>query len=320
MASNDNDEDPARPSSLEPETGLDEVWSTIGPGGHGPADDPPPTPRPYDPSSEDQAAWIHHRDLHQPGAEPMPMSEASPDPIQQSPKIRESSEPADQLRDELRLGVRMIEALENQMKKAEHLIQLEEQASRDLMDRISSVDSIDTRLEEIEATISTVERRLERQAPGNRESRPRSGSLSIDGVQEAENRSPEPTGSTSPDRVLLESAKSVRSDLRRELEAICQATASLAEVVEQANRTERILRSTLETVSGVRSDSGSPAWTVSSILRRLAEEFDVQSVKADDPPVKQDITDTPPLIVEIDATNDLVSPPPSEKSIGSFGD
>jgi len=317
MAPNDNNEDRDHPTSLEPETGLDDIWSSIGPGGTRPGDSTPPTIRPYDLMAKDLLARSHDRGLPTPGVEPMSMSEPSPDPHPRRPKMEDGSDPTDHLRDELRLGVRMIEALENQMQRAERLIRLEEEASRTLADRMNTVDSIDTRLEEIEATVATVERRLERQASGSQETAPRSGSLSINDVEDSENG---PTESESPDREMLERAQSIRSDLRRELEAICTATASLAEVVEQANRTEQILRGTLETASGKRSDSDSPAWTVSSILRRLAEEFDVQSTDVDGASGKTSTEGKAPLIMEIDATNESVSPPSGAPSIKTMSD
>ena len=67
------------------------------------------------------------------------MSESSSDPnVPDRPEPRPSndvgSDPTEHLRDELRLGVRMIEALENQMKRAENLVRLGEDVSQALDD------------------------------------------------------------------------------------------------------------------------------------------------------------------------------------------
>lgn len=302
MASNDQHEDRSDPDPIESVTGLDAVWSSIGPGRTDAVDDTPPTIRPYDPLTRPPAT---SRDLERrlpiAGVEPMPMSESEPNRSERPGNTDDVADPtADRLRDELRLGARMIEALENQIGRAERLIRLEEQASTRLSDRMHATDSVDTRLEEIEATLSTIERRLDRQASTRQPGTPRSGSLSI-GTDH------EPAGSDSADHEVLERARSIRGELRRELEAICSATASLAEVVEQAGRTEQLLRGTLEAAGGVGSESGSPKWSVSSILRRLAEEFDLQAGTTDAATGDGTAERRSNLVVEVDATNETVA-------------
>ena len=306
MASNQKHEDHDPPMSSEPGLGLDDIWSSIGPGGLQPNQPPPPTIRPYDPLAKDRPVRSHDRGLPRPGVEPMSMNEPSQDAATQGPRKDPAVDPTDQLRDELRLGVRMIEALENQMQRAERLVKLEEEASESLAARLNTVNSIDTRLEEIEATVATIERRLDRQAAAKQDAGSRSGSLSIDEIHGSDREAGESTRVASSDSGMQDQVRSIRDDLRRELEAICSATSSLAEIVEQADRTERILRGTLENASGLRSDSGSPAWTVSSILRRLAEEFDARSEEAQDASGPATHEDDPALVVEVDATNESV--------------
>lgn len=294
------DDTPVPPEADEMnETGpdLEDVWSSIGPGSGTSTSDAPPTIRPYDLSGDRQHALHRESDRTAPGVEPANMNRTPPD---QSP----TTAATDDLRDELRLGVRMIEALESQLQRAERLVRLEEEASRRLEARLDAIDSIDDRLEEIEATVNTIERRLERKTSRGEEHGPRSGSLSIGDV-DAETPADDPI-----DHRLLEQARTIQQDLRRELEAICTASATLTEVVEQADRTEATLRGTLETVSTSGSDGGSAAWTVSSILRRLASEFDVQGEGPASPPRS---------VVEIETTGDSMLNAPERAGTGTPG-
>lgn len=300
MARDDTPASPENDEAVETAPDLQDIWSSIGPGSGTTKSDTPPTIRPYDLRGDGQGARHRESGHSSPGVEPVNMTQPTPD---QSPTTPTPAA-ADDLRDELRLGVRMIEALESQLQRAERLVRLEEEASRRLEARLAAIDSIDDRIEEIEATVSTIERRLERKTSSGQNHGPRSGSLSI-GDANDETPADDPI-----DQELLEQARTIQHDLRRELQAICTASATLTEVVEQADRTEATLRGTLETVSISGSETGSAAWTVSSILRRLASEFDVQAEGSASPP---------PSVVEIETTGDSMLNPRERAGTGTPG-
>jgi DNA repair exonuclease SbcCD ATPase subunit len=267
-----------------------------------------------------------------------------------NPSLTTPSDPTstpDALREELRIGVRMLQALDAQFKRAESLIQSEEEAARrveeaierlsrrfesietgsvvaagvdageiertataaveritsaaddaarQLHDRLDRFVALDARLDELDATLKTVERRLERlpvdtpAAPTEPSSTTSSGSLSVEPRIPAASLA-RTTGTTLDDsnpelaatirlQLLIDRGEEVRRDLRQDLEAICTASATLVEIVEQASRTERTLRETLDTATSrpvtVSEDgeTSTAAWSVASILRRLADEFD----------------------------------------------
>lgn len=301
MARDDNQAPRDESTTTEPDTGLGDVWSSIGPGSGISDTKTPPTIRPYDLHRPGRTDRHQERGRSSPGVEPVNMTELPPD----TPSTTPTTDAADDLRDELRLGVRMIEALESQLRRAERLVRLEEEASRRLEARVDAIEAIDDRLEEIEATVTTIERRLERTTrdhdlnPG-----PRSGSLSIG---DAEDVAPP---ARPIDQDLSDRARTIQHDLRRELEAICTASATLTEIVEQADRTEAALRGTLETVGTTDGDPGSPGWTIASVLRRLASEFDVQAERPTTPPRP---------VVEIETTGETILHPTERTGTGPKG-
>jgi DNA repair exonuclease SbcCD ATPase subunit len=179
-------------------------------------------------------------------------------------------------------------------------------AARQLHGRLERFVALDSRLDELDATLRTVERRLERlpePAPAGRQTTPvapaaaapittSSGSLSIEPrVDLSASASPNVADTTLDDsnpelatairlQLLVDRGEEVRRELRSDLEAICTASASLVEIVERASETERTLRGTLE-ADATRSiapasddDRASAGWSIASILRRLADEFD----------------------------------------------
>jgi len=92
-------------------------------------------------------------------------------------------------------------------------------------------------------------------------------------------------------QLLVDRGEEVRRELRSDLEAICTASASLVEIVERASETERTLRGTLEAdaarpIAGATDDDRAAAgWSIASILRRLADEFDAnESATTSTPP------------------------------------
>jgi hypothetical protein len=326
---------------------FDDIWSSIGPGRVPGQGEGPPTIRPSDlvepplfsPAPITMTAPTLEKDL--------PVTETNP-------SLTTPSDPTstpDALREELRIGVRMLQALDAQFKRAESLIQSEEEAARrveeaierlsrrfesietgsvvaagvdageiertataaverittaaddaarQLHDRLDRFVALDTRLDELDATLKTVERRLERLSSdaGSTTSTSTiptttsSGSLSIE-PRITDPTSVRPTGTTLDDsdpelaatirlQLLVDRGEEVRRELRSDLEAICTASATLVEIVERASETERALRGTLETAAtpSTRSagdgdgDASTTNWSVASILRRLADEFD----------------------------------------------
>ena len=200
------------------------------------------------------------------------------------------------LRAELKVGVRMMKALELQLDRAERILRLEADATQradetverlqremrhldgsasdplagtgnheSIMHRLEGLardlgarlDSQAVRLAEIDATVTTLERRIDRMNDDS--SSTSSGSLSL------------ATPVSSPGHVS--------GELRDELEGIRRASASLAEAVEAADRTDAALRRTLDAATSRMAtgsqDARTPTtWSLTTILRRLADEFD----------------------------------------------
>jgi DNA repair exonuclease SbcCD ATPase subunit len=170
-------------------------------------------------------------------------------------------------------------------------------AARQLHERLERFVALDTRLDELDATLNTIERRVERLSESPAPTKAvtatpvttaSSGSLS------AEPRVPVATATgttldaTNPElattirlQLLIDRAEEVRRDLRQDLEAICTASASLVEMVERASEAEQALRGSIETamtrsvVNHGEIGSETTGWSVASVLRRLADEFDV---------------------------------------------
>jgi hypothetical protein len=328
---------------------FDDIWSSIGPGRVPGQGEGPPTIRPSDLVEPSLVSPTPITMTAPPLEKDLPVTETNPN-------LTNPTDPAttsDALREELRIGVRMLQALDAQFKRAESLIQSEEEAARrveeaierlsrrfesietgsvvatgvdageiertataaverittaaddaarQLHDRLDRFVALDARLDELDATLKTVERRLERlpvdtpAAPTEPSSTTISGSLSVEPRIPAASLA-RTTGTTLDDsnpelaatirlQLLVDRGEEVRRDLRQDLEAICTASATLVEIVEQASRTERTLRETLDTATSrpvTTSEDGETAtagWSVASILRRLADEFDANDATA----------------------------------------
>lgn len=329
------------PPADESAPALDGIWSSIGPGRVPDHGEGPPTIRPTDLS-----ATMPTGVGDQSRQDRILPAEPEKDLLVTEQNLpTDSDSAADALRDELRIGVRMLQALEAQFTRAESLIRREEDAAaraedaidrlgrrldsidtatavttdvdagaieraaaealtridtaaddvaRRLHDRLARFVDLDTRLDELDATLQTVERRITRiDENANDDPTPTagitptasSGSLTVEPRTEASlpttHRS-DPSGETVAAlarlQLLIDRGDEVRQELRRDLEAICTASATLVEVVEQAATTERTLRGTLDHATpgtdGPSADAASEGWTVASILRRLADEFD----------------------------------------------
>lgn len=344
----------------DPVPGLGEIWSSIGPGRVPGRGEGPPTIRPADLVTSMPTHPVstpgQDRILPQPSEKDLPVTDTAP------PTGLDSTSEA--LREELRIGVRMLQALDSQFTRAESLIRREEDTAtraEEALDRLSrrleSIDTgaavaagidaesiertatdaiaritatsddvarrlherlerfvaLDTRLDELDATLRTVERRLTRiddatpapatfaattAAPATgtpTTSTASSGSLSVEPRASVVRTAPSATtgattralpGAASDETIaamarltlLIDRGEEVRKELRRDLEAICTASATLVEVVEQAGATEQTLRGTLEVAGGTPRETPSTetaaGWSVASILRRLADEFD----------------------------------------------
>lgn len=329
------------PPADESAPALDGIWSSIGPGRVPDHGEGPPTIRPTD-----LAATVPTGIGYQSRQDRILPAEPEKDLLvtEQTPPT-DSDSAADALRDELRIGVRMLQALESQFTRAESLIRREEDAAaraedaidrlgrrldsidtatavatdvdagavgravdealtridtaaddvaRRLHDRLARFVDLDTRLDELDATLQTVERRITRiDENANNDPTPTtgitptasSGSLSVEPRAEASLPTPHGSDPSSETvaalarlQLLIDRGDEVRQELRRDLEAICTASATLVEVVEQAATTERTLRGTLDQATpgtdAHRDEHAPEGWTVASILRRLADEFD----------------------------------------------
>lgn len=265
-----DDADGPRPSGSK---GLTPVSSSIGPGGSA----WPPSIRPAEASSDAEDAEAR---------ESMSMDRT---PIE--PKTDEPASPAD-LREHLKLGARMISALESQLLRATRLLRDQQDASQALDRRLSAMASLDVRVEEIEAAVATLERRVDHAIEGDA-SPHRSGSLSLPGLEDS---------NAGPGNDVPAEGGEIRETLRLEVDAVRRLTGTLAELVERATRTETSLREALAAAGNDEPDSKTPEWTVASVLRRLADEIDVESAGT---------TETENVVVEVDATNETISKPTS---------
>ena len=376
-----NTEDAA---SESPFRNLAEIWASIGPGRDTDLESSgPPTIRPTESTPS-----IHpslDKDLS-------PVNHPSDEPVSNPADPHPSKEVETGIREELRVGVRMIKALDAQLKRAETLIGLQEESSRKaentarvltdharmfedgtvsnpipdrsavdvatdaaierisqvtdeavrgLQDRLERFIALDTRMDEFDASLATIERRMDRvgqrppsmPTPTPKPPSVQSGSLSVGGMTldsdpSVSNRprtsesSPEP--STLSIHLMIERAEEVRRELRIDLEAICSASATLAEIVDQANQTESILRGTLDSAGGDSQTDIDGGWGVASILRRLADEIDVESTAGErrdlaNPVRKANGIDVErPVILELGADGTPRSEPnlsPTEESV-----
>ena len=324
-------------STETPFQSLGKIWSSIGPGR---APDGPSTIRPSElkppirPSIEKDSNPVNH---------------ISDDATTNAPTPNTTTDVENGIREELRVGVRMIKALDAQLKRAETLIRLQEESSRRAeittrilteqvdgsenripsnpaadtstiqiasdaaIERISSVTeqavrglhdrlerfvSLDPRLDEFDAALSTIERRIDRVGEHTPSSAPakainlQSRTLSVGGMSlDVDPSIPDwPTPPTSEEplleqpflsvHLLIERADEVRRELRADLEAICTASETLVEIVDRAAQTESILRETVDSVNANSPSNPEGDWGVAAILRRLADEIDVESTIA----------------------------------------
>ncbi len=241
--------------TMAPESLMTDIWSSIGPGRTDLRDEGPPTIRP--------------RDL--PGTMPISLPEKDLNTV----STPASSEPApvetrEALREELRIGVRMLEALDLQLNRAEQIIQQQEEAAR-LADQATS--KLTNRLAEFQSLTRVP------MASGSLSVEPRltNGPTSNSQIEE----------STSNLTRMIEAASSIRTDFRDDLSAVAAAAASLADAVEGAAGMEQLLRATISEAKIVHSNEGPTASaaieSIADVLRRLAQEFDAASADAATP-------------------------------------
>ena len=251
------------------------------------------------------------------------------------------------LREELKVGVRMMKALESQLERAERVIRLETDAAcraDETLDRLqrgtdaleamrrhqearsqdetqavlrieglatdlgARLDAQAARIAELDATMSTLERRLDRLTDDGATSATSSGSLSLTATptESTDDRHPE--------------------GLRMELEAVRRVSASLAEAVEAAERTDERLKRTLDAAANLdrgtaTRDAAPNAAGIATILRKLADEFEggiaspgtTTSTSSEMATVASSgVTVTHPLELELELELDPTTTPPSD--------
>ena len=241
--------------TIAPPFAMKDIWSSIGPGRPDPGDEGPPTIRP--------------RDL--PETTPISPPEKDLNPVSTPASSDAASiQPREAIHDELRIGVRMLEALDLQLKRAEHVIQQQEEAAR-LADQATA--RLADRLAEFEACTQVSMA---------------SGSLSVEPrpmIDPTSNIQIE--HSTAELTRIIEAAASIRTDFRGDLSAVTAAAASLADAVEKAGDMEQLLRSTMAKADVARADeaptTGAAIESIADVLRRLAREFDTASAEATAP-------------------------------------
>ena len=242
--------------SMDPEFVMTDIWSSIGPGRLEPGHDGPPTIRPRD-LPETLPTFSTEKDLNS-----VSNSASSDAP---------SSESREALRDELRIGVRMLEALDLQLKRAEHVIQQQEDAAR-------LAEQATARLADQLAAFESLSHRS--MASGSLSVEPR---LTVD-----PNSGSQIEASTAELTRIIEAATSIRTDFRGDLSAVTSAAASLADAVERAGDMEQLLRSAMaeaDAASGPKMPTaGGAIESIADILRRLAGEFDAASAGVASPP------------------------------------
>lgn len=186
----------------------------------------------------------------------------------------------DAIRDELRIGVRMLEALELQLKRAEELISAQSEVTR----------RAELANERLEATLARTT------APVTNETMPAASpdrELAVTTTVEL--------------RQILDHASDLRREFHGDLSAVAKATAALMEAMEIAAGTERTLRSAIAEAARPTPASGTPgigaaAESIGEVLRRLAREFDAAAdasvtlpASTASAPVPFDATPPPPI-------------------------
>lgn len=230
--------------------GMSDIWSSIGPGRPTNEIEGPPTIRPID----------------DPGrADPKnrtPMTSPTPNiDLTGTPTNRPADTPAgtsDAIRDELRIGVRMLEALELQLKRAEELITAQSEVTR----------RAELANERLEATLAQA-------------AAPATTATTTDPSTD-ENTAATTTVEL---RQILDRASDLRRDFHGDLSAVAKATSALMEAVEIAAGTERTLRSAIGEAERTTPATGTPgigaaAESIGEVLRRLAREFDAAADSA----------------------------------------
>ena len=246
--------------------GMNDIWSSIGPGRPTNEIEGPPTIRPID---DPGRAETKNR---------IPMTSPTPNPASTGISATTPTTTSDAIRDELRIGVRMLEALELQLKRSEDLIAAQSEVTR----------RAELASERLEATLAQT-------------------------TSPMATRTTETTAASTAAvelRQILGHASTMRRDFHGDLSAVTKATAALVEAVEIAAGTERTLRSAIgearrTTPTTPAPGIGAAAESIGEVLRRLAREFDAAAESSTAPTAP-----TTPAPVPFDAT------PPN--SIGSI--
>jgi len=275
-------EDVNAPDTVDRDVGgMNDIWSSIGPGRPTNEIEGPPTIRPIDDPGRTKEK------NRTPMTPPTPNIDLTGNAS--NPPADGQVGTSDAIRDELRIGVRMLEALELQLKRAEDLIAAQSETTR-----------------RAELASERLEAALERtNSPMNTEpAKPASTDAKMAATATVELRQ------------ILHHANSMRRDFHGDLSAVAKATAALVESVEIAAGTERTLRNAIgeadrTTPTTKAPGIGAAAESIGEVLRRLAREFDAaadSSVAISTPPTP---TPAPAVTPEpVDAT-----PPPSIGSI-----
>ena len=269
--------------------GMNDIWSSIGPGRPTNEIEGPPTIRPID---DPGRAETKNRIL---------MTSPTPNPASTGISATTPTTTSDAIRDELRIGVRMLEALELQLKRAEDLIAAQSEVTR----------RAELASERLEKTLAKTAAMPSTDASNS--------------IHDARPMDPEASGTPSSDditttaatatielRQILGHASAMRRDFHGDLSAVTKATAALVKAVEIATGTERTLRNAIgeakrSTPTGTAPGIGAAAESIGEVLRRLAREFDVAAEASVASPTT---SVTPATPTPFDAT------PPS--SIGSI--
>lgn len=238
-------EDAAASDTVDRDTGgMSDIWSSIGPGRRANEIEGPPTIRPIDdPGSADTRNRT-------PMTPPTPNFDPTGTPTDRASEAPTST--SDAIRDELRIGVRMLEALELQLKRAEELITAQSEVTR-------RAELANERLEANLAQTAVAPGSASNAAPSTDETLAATATVEL--------------------RQVLDHASELRRDFHGDLSAVAKATAALMEAVEIAAGTEKTLRNTIgeaERTPPVAANPGigAAAESIGEVLRRLAREFD----------------------------------------------
>ena len=256
--------------------GMNDIWSSVGAGRPTNEIEGPPTIRPND---DPGRAETTNRIPMTPPTPNIDLTGNATNGLSTAPATT-----SDAIRDELRIGVRMLEALELQLKRSEDLIAAQSEVTR----------RAELASERLEATLAQT-------------------------TSPVATRTTETTAAATATvelRQILGHASTMRRDFHGDLSAVTKATAALVEAVEIAAGTERTLRSaigearrtaTTTTAPGI----GAAAESIGEVLRRLAREFDAAADSSAAPATPNTPAPAPiPAAAPFDAT------PPT--SIGSI--